>query len=150
LEGVRSDGENGVLALLVLSELSADAREQHAELERLGHIIVGAGLEPEDGVGIGGLRREHDHRALEPAAAKQLAGLSSVEIGKADIEKNEVDVTVAHLLETVRRGRGKRRLELLVQSDLLAQGFAKVVVIVDDEDLARIAHQIGPWLNPAG
>ena len=63
LEGVRPDGEDGVLALLVLPELGADAGEQHAELERLGHIIVGAGFQPENGVGVGGLAGQHDDRA---------------------------------------------------------------------------------------
>jgi hypothetical protein len=36
------DGEHGVLALLVLAQLRADAREQDRELERLGDIVVGA------------------------------------------------------------------------------------------------------------
>src|SRR5262249_53622300 len=44
LESVGTNGEDGVLALLVLPELGADARKQHAELERLGDVVVGARL----------------------------------------------------------------------------------------------------------
>ena len=140
LEGVRSDGEDRILALLVLPELRADAREQHAELEGLGDIIVGAGFKAEDGVGIGGLSREHDDRTLEPAAAKELARLAAVEIGEADIEQHEIDMTVPRKLEPVRRVGGEHRVELLVQGKLLAQGVAELVIVVDDQDLARIAH----------
>src|SRR5262249_2261896 len=85
LESVGTDGEDGVLALLVLPELGADARKQHAELERLGDVVVGASFKTENGVGIGGLPGQHDDGTLEPTTAEQLASLTSVEIGKADV-----------------------------------------------------------------
>jgi len=132
----------------VLPQLSADAGEQHAELEGLGHVVVGARLQPEDGVGIRGLRRQHDDGAFEAAAAQELAGLAAVEIGKADIQKHEVDMTAARLLHALRCRRRKERVELLMQAELLAQRFAKFVVIVDDEDLAGIAHTVAPGLFP--
>ncbi len=141
LEGVRTDGEDRVLALLVLPELGADASEQHAEPERLGDVVVGARLQPENRVGIRGLRRQHDDRAFEAAAAKQLAGFAPVEIGKADIEEDEVDMAAARLLQALGRGGRQDRVELLMQAELLAQGLAKLVVIVDDEDLAGVAHR---------
>src|SRR3546814_5018923 len=47
-EGVGSDGEDGILALLVLTKLGAHARQQHAEAERLGDVVVGAGIEGEE------------------------------------------------------------------------------------------------------
>ena len=124
----------------MLPELRADAREQHAELEGLGHIVVGAGFKTEDGVGIGGLPRQHDDRTLEPAAAKQLARLAAIEIGQADIEQHEIDMTVSRKLEPVRGVGREHRVELLVQGKLLAQGVAQFVIVVDDQDLARIAH----------
>jgi exodeoxyribonuclease III len=141
LEGVRADGEDGVLALLVLAELRADAGEEHAELEGLRHIVVGAGLQPEDRVRIGDLRREHDDGSLEAAAAEQLARLAAVEIGKAHIEEHEVDMTAPRELQSLRSRSPEQRLELLMQRKLLAQGLAKLVVIIDDQDLARIAHR---------
>src|SRR4029078_1488566 len=140
LEGVRPDGENRVLALLVLPELRADTGEQHAEFERLGDVVVGARLEAEDGVRGGRLSRQHDDRPLEPAAAEKLAGLAAVEVGKANVEQHEIDMTVARKLEPVRRVGREQRVELLVQGKLLAQGIAKLVIVVDDKDLARIAH----------
>jgi hypothetical protein len=141
LESVGAYGKNCVLALLVLPELGADAREQHAELERLGHIVVGTRLQPEDGIGIRDLRRQHDDRALEAATTQQLARLAAVEIRKANVEKHEIDMAVAGQLQPLRRSGRERGFELLVQRELLAQGLAKLVVIVDDEDPARVAHR---------
>ena len=100
----------------MLPELGADAGEQHAELERLGHIVVGAGFEPENGVGIGGLRRQHDDRPLEAAAAEQLAGLAAVEIGEPDIEQHEIDMAAPRLLQPFGGGRRQRGLEFLMQA----------------------------------
>jgi hypothetical protein len=64
---------------------------------------------------------EHHHGAFEAVAAQDLAGLAAVEIGKADIEKDEIDVIVARKLEAVRRIGGEHRLELFMQRELLAQ-----------------------------
>ena len=93
--------------------------------------------------------RQHDDRALEAAAAKQLARLAPVEIWEADIEQNEIDVTVPRKLEPVRRIGREHRVELLVQGKLLTQGVAEFVIVVDDQDLARIAHWPPP-MNSRG
>ena len=93
---------------------------------------------------VGGLPRQHDDRPLEPAAAEQLARLAAVEIGKADIEQHEIDMAVARKLQPVRCVGREQRVELLVQGKLLAQGIAKLVIVVDDQDLARIAHRLSP------
>src|SRR6476660_1152973 len=147
LKSVWTDSYNAILAHLVLAELGADAGEQHAELERLGDIVIGAGFQAENGVGIGGLRCEHDDRPLEAAAAEQLAGLASIDVGKPNIEKHEVHMAVARQLEAFRGIGREQRIELLVQGKLLAQGVAKLIVVIDDQDLARIAHG-WPRLNP--
>ena len=65
LERVLPDGEDGVLALLVLAQLRADARQQHGKLERLGDVVVGARIQAQDHVGIGSVARQHDDWAFE-------------------------------------------------------------------------------------
>ena len=68
-ERVGPDLEHRVLARLVLAQLRADAGEQHRELERLDHVIVGAGFQAHHRVGIGPLGGEHDDRAAEAVLA---------------------------------------------------------------------------------
>src|SRR5208282_3313655 len=74
---VRPDGEDRVLARLVLAKLGADAREQHGKAERLGDVIVGARFKAEDGVGIGVVPSDHDDRRLETVFAQDAHGFAA-------------------------------------------------------------------------
>ena len=53
-------------------EQGAQAGQQLGEAERLGEVVVGAGVEPDDAVELAGARGEHQDRALEarPRAAR--------------------------------------------------------------------------------
>src|SRR5215831_2235342 len=80
LERVVANGEHRVLALLVLAQLRANARQQHGELEGLGDVVVGAGIEAEDHVGIRHVAGEHDDGTLEAVLAQELAGLPAIHV----------------------------------------------------------------------
>jgi len=69
---------------------------------------------------------------LKPAAAQQLAGLPSIEVGKANVEKHKIHMAIARKLKPVRRVGREQRVELLMQRKLLAQGVSKLIVVVDD------------------
>ena len=73
------------------------------------------------------------------AAAEQLVGLA----GRRDWSptSSSTDRGCPGLLQPFRGGCGERRVELFMQRKLLAQRLAKLIVIVDDEDLARVAHR---------
>ena len=51
------------------SKLGADARQQHGKAERLGDVIVGAGFQTENRIGIGVVPGQHDDRSLEAVLA---------------------------------------------------------------------------------
>jgi hypothetical protein len=85
LEGVGPDGEHGVLGAFVLAQGGADARQQHRELERLGDIVVRACIQPQNGIAVGGMTGQHDHRAGHVALAHQAAHFAAVHVGQADI-----------------------------------------------------------------
>ena len=140
LEGVGPDLEHRVLALLVLAQLRPDAGEQHPEAERLGDIVVGAGIEAENGVGLGVLGGQHDDRPAIAALAHLLAGFPPVHVRQPHIEQNQVDHVRAQLLQP---GRGRRRigdLELVMQRELLFERLAQCIIIVDDENLSHGTH----------
>ena len=54
----------------MLAELRPDSRQQHRKSKRFCHIVIGAGFEPENGVGIGIVAGEHDDWRLETALAQ--------------------------------------------------------------------------------
>src|SRR3546814_3221046 len=69
-EAVGADGEDRVLALLVLAQMRAQARQQHVHPERLDDVIVGARVETEDRIGIARRTGEH-HRSEEHTSELQ-------------------------------------------------------------------------------
>ncbi len=147
LEGVGPDREDRVLALLVLAQLRAHAGEQHRELERLRDVVVGAGIQPQDDVGIGGIARQHDDRGLEAGLAHDLHGLAAIHVRKADVEQNQVKMILLGDLHTLRRRAGGQHLEFVVKDELVFQGLAKLVIIVDEQDRTGSTHEA--WL-PSG
>src|SRR6202163_1677786 len=49
-KSIGADGEDRVLARLMLAQLRPDARQKHGETKRLGDVIIGAGFQAEDRV----------------------------------------------------------------------------------------------------
>ena len=113
---------DGVLALLMLAQLGADAGQQHREAERLGHVVVGAGIEAEDRIRIAIRRRQHDDRALDAVLAQKLADLAPVHIGKADVEQDQVVMGFLDDLQGFGATASLRRLEFVMHGQLLGEG----------------------------
>jgi hypothetical protein len=147
-ERVGPDGEDGVFAGFVLTQLRPDAREEHGESKRLADIIVGTRLETQDCVGVGVVPGEHDDRRFEPVLAQDAHDFAAVDVGQPDIHDDEIDVTVLGSLHALGSGVGRFRLELFVQCELLDEGIGKLCIVVDDQDLAGIAHGTAPCGEP--
>ena len=134
LERVGPDRERRVLALLVLAQLRPDPCEKNGEAERLRHIVVGARLEAENGVGIGVLARQHDDRRLVAALAQKLDGFTAIHVRQPDIHDQEIDHSGTRGVDALRGGALLQHVELLIERQLLDQRRAKVFVVVDDEN----------------
>ena len=52
LEAIGANDKDRVLALFMLADVGADARQKYIEAERLGDIIIGTRFKAKDGVGI--------------------------------------------------------------------------------------------------
>jgi hypothetical protein len=111
-----------------------DARDQFARVERLGQVVVGAHLEPDDAIDILALCGEHDdrHRLAHPAQAT--AHRQSVLAGQHEVEHEEVRRIALQLLVDLRRIRQRGDLEALL-AEITREQVAQAHVVVDDEDL---------------
>ena len=69
----------------------ADARQQLLGAERLRHVVVGAGVERADLVGLRAARREHDDRR-RAAVSQQPAHLDAVHVGQAQVQDDEIGI----------------------------------------------------------
>ena len=72
------------------AQLRAHAGQQFGEAERLGDVVVGAGVEAADGVHLAVLRGEEDDRHGRAALAHALADLEAVDAGQPDVEDQQV------------------------------------------------------------
>jgi len=127
----------------VLAQLRTNAREQHGKAKRLGHVVVGTGFEPEDGVGIGIVPGQHDDRRLKAVLAQDAHRLPPVDVRKPDIHDHEIDLPSLGGLYALGSVVDRDRLELLMQRELLDQRLAQFGVVVHDQDLA-IRHSSAP------
>ncbi|VTZ62330.1 hypothetical protein EMEDMD4_370194 [Sinorhizobium medicae] len=134
LEGIGADIEGRVFALLVLAKLGADAGQQNREAEGLRHIVVGAGLEAENRIGVRVMAGEHDDRGLEAAFAQKLHRLAPIHIRQTDIHDQEIDLAGTSGLNAFTGGRFLQKIELFVKGELLYQGLTQIIVVVDKED----------------
>ena len=135
MEFVGTDREDRVLAALVLAQVRAQAGEQHVDAERLGDIVVGAGFEAEDRVGVAVGRGQHDDRGAHALAAHQLAEFAAVHVGQADVEQDRVVVGELRLLQTLGGRADLDGREAIVEVELLGQNGPQRLVVVDQEDL---------------
>ena len=71
-------------------QLRAHAREQLGEPERLGDVVVGAGVEAADRVHLAVLRGQEDDRHGRAALADALADLQAVDARQPDVEDQQV------------------------------------------------------------
>ena len=84
----------------------AESGQQFAEVEWLGEIVVGAGIEPSDPVLNGVERREHQNRHPIAAGTDGAADIDTAHAGQQHIEDHGVIRTGFRECEGVRTGRG--------------------------------------------
>ena len=67
------------------------ARGEVGERERLGDVVVGAGVEPEHLVELRAARGEHEHRRPRLALVQPAADLDPVDAGQAEVEHDDLE-----------------------------------------------------------
>jgi hypothetical protein len=77
---------------------------------------------------------------LEPILAQEAAGFASIHVGKPDIEKDKIRMIAFHCGKGLSRAVSHVRFKLLMKSELLRQRKRKILIIVDNQDIARVAH----------
>ncbi len=139
-EGIGPDREGRVVAELELAQLGAQPRQQHAQPERLGDVVIGAAVQPQDRVGVGIGRGQHDDRGLDSLPAHQPAEIAAVGVRQADIHQDHLEMV---LLDQAERLLAIGRLmhgEALMQLQLLGQRPAQRIVVIDDQHLLDGRH----------
>ena len=122
-----------------------DADEQLGERERLGQVVVAAGVEAAEPVGERVARGEEQDRRCDAARPQRLADVAPVGVGQADVEHEDVgrrrraNARTASVPDAV-----ARTLEALAL-ERVAEDAAQLVVVLADADRGRdpgAAHRV--------
>jgi hypothetical protein len=106
--------------------------------ERLGEVIIGAGLEPDQGVQFLGTGREHHDVGIRELA--DLPGhLKAVDVRQAKIQGDDVRIQGLGSQYALGAAAGHSHLKAGLGQDSTDQ-FANVVVILDDQTHTCITH----------
>src|SRR5262249_22479860 len=79
---------------LATPEERVDARQQFAELERFGHVVVRAEVEAENDVLLLAFGGEHDDGHINAAAAHHAADLVAIDARQHDVQEDEFGLAV--------------------------------------------------------
>ena len=113
--------------------------EQLVHAERLGDVVVGAGVEGGDLVAFGAPRRQHDDGHVGPAA-EPLDHLDPVDAGQPEVEQHDVGVRLPGGDQRLLAGRGQ--VDLVAACDEVeAQRPADRRLVVDDEHAGHRADR---------
>ena len=125
------------------AEQAGDPGQQDGEVERLGQVVVGPRLEPEQhvvGVRAGG---QQHHRHELPRRAQPPHHLEAVESGQHDIEQDDVEpCTVGGRVNEALQGHRAVLLHLggeTLRLEIELQAPGEVFLVFDDEDAAHDA-----------
>ena len=115
-----------------MPERHADPGEQLAGAERLGDVVVGAGVERRDLVPLLAPRREDDDRNGRPLA-QPADHVEAVHVGQAEIEDDDVGLARAGLDDAL---RARRRLEepVAVALERGAEEAPDLRLVLDEDD----------------
>ena len=118
--------------VLVAAQPGAHPGHQFLGLERLHHVVVGAGLQAEhhvDGVGLGG--QHHDRHT--GVRAQHPADVDAVHAGQHQVEQHQVGPQFAHRGQRLRAVGDHRGVETLVAQDD-GEHLGQRGVVVDDQN----------------
>ncbi len=112
----------------------AHARDHFVRAERLGDVVVGAQLQPDDAVRLFGAGGEHDdrHGGRARVAAQRAADLEAVEAGQHQVEQHEIRQRPAHRRQHL--GPGMQQVHGKPgAAQAVAEQVRDVVVVFDHE-----------------
>jgi hypothetical protein len=118
----------------------AQARQQLGERERLGQVVVGAGVEPRDPVGHRVARRKHEDGAPSTGLAQPPADLEAVDVWQHQVQDDRVVRVLATQPDRVLPPPGHvHRVPLLLEGAFEQAGHLDLVL--DHQDPHR--HSLG-------
>jgi len=148
-EQVGAHGEHRVLAVVEHPQLGPHARQQFLGAERLGDVVVGAGIQAADDVALGIGTGQHDDGHPAALLAQLGAEVAAVAIGQADIQQDGIvaDIQIGQLGLGVFGILGLDRGKLAVEGQVFGKGYPQRGIVFDDQDRTWVEHAASGYDN---
>ena len=118
----------GVRGRRLRAQQDPDPRHQLGHAERLGHVVVGAGIQRRDFFRLVRTHGQHQHRHLRPLA-DFAQGVEAIAIRQTHVQHHHVRAARGQCIDARLRGVGKRdRIALRAQADLQEPADLRFVV----------------------
>src|SRR5688572_16825141 len=114
-------------------QLRTDASAKLAQAERLGHVVVGARIEPQLLLGFLRARGQQDDRGGDACFAQFAAHIESIHLRQHHVEQYEIPLAVGATRESLGAVRGHMRVVPLAM-EILLEAQDDVRFVFDDED----------------
>ena len=115
------------------SKQRLDAGQEFPDPEWLGHVVVGAGVEPDDLVHFLAFGGEHQDGGTDAGLAEEAADFVPVDLGEHDIQKYEAGSLALDRLKGAIAAQADRGFEAL-RSEQFLQTQANAGIVFDDEN----------------
>ena len=124
------------------------ANEQLRERERLGQVVVAAGVEAAEAVRDPVARAQEEDRRAHAARTQRLAHVAPVGVRQPDVEHQHVRRIVREAPHRLGPGRGRAHREALARQRV-ADHAAQLVVVLADAGAQLPVHQAATSIGPA-
>ena len=124
------------------SQVGTDAGEQLQVAERFGEVIVGAGIETDDGVDFGVAGGEDHDNAAGLGGAQLTAHFDSVEVRKAEVEKPKIEIPLGRFAQRGSSAAAPRDL-VAVGVQAVGEHLADGLVVLDEQQLRHSGNPFG-------
>ena len=122
-------------------------RDQLAQAQRFGHVVVGANLQGHDRVDLVGPRAHHDHRHRGVHLSQLAADVEAGGVGQRDLEQDHAWSSALDLTQRFRPGISLDDLVAVLLADLLDLAARGGVRLHDQHPARRIRHSHIPILK---
>ena len=144
----RGRGARGIALDCAPAQQRARARQQVAQVDRLGDVVVARDFQPENAIDLGVAARHEDDPGLAECL-DFLGELETVTVGKLHVEEDQVGAPALERLAALGAAPGFGDLEIMVGEIPRDHRARDRIVLDDDQPFAAlcIARRCSGWLG---
>ena len=128
----------------MLAQLRAHTGQKYGKFKGLGDIVIGAGIQTQNRVGICIMAGEHHDGAFNALFADQSAQLTPICVRQTHIQDQKIVTLLLDLFQSRRAAVALIDIKIFRHKKLLAQSLSQIFVVVDQKNFFKLCHSTSP------